>query len=449
MAARVSGTPAVSNADGIATVSAWIMGRRQGPNALVATTGSVAPVTFTAMSVFQFAERLVSDPSPSANEFDGDSLGIAIRVTSQSQIATVRAVVAGVSTSLTASTGNVWQGVLPLQSVPLDTQQLTVTATDINGAATNAVTPFVHYAVGSASPVSVATVPGTCSTTGPDAFCIGGTRRTAHSSSDRLAALKRCSAPIHSRGGAEHPPARRYYLTAVGAIALARQSQDAGARILYEWRNGAVTTVVGTVSLDVNANYAAFDTFDGNTIRLYRRDLATGADVLVLGLPVNVELPGSVAPNGDVVFSYSSVYRYRAGQLTAIASPLSVSPVTDGVNVVYRVCCAIGKIALYDGTGETVLVDNPSSNNVSSIVYALNGGWTAFHEAGDWTVAALAALAHRAAPPTVGCGERGEDRRNRHRRHGGIHLGRHAVCHHGYRNAYRRRLRAGTSRVAR
>ena len=478
-AGSVSGTPVVSDTNGIARVGAWIMGAK-GPNTLTATATDLAPVTFAASSALASPDVTVriSSPVSSFNTVVGTALPVRAQVTSRLQLASVRAVVAGVSTDLTLVGGS-WEGTVPLQGVARDTQRVVVTATDVNGSATDAFANFIHdepptLSVASPRNLTVAhpniDIDATCTDDGPagctitvfvvsGAFTIdslvSGTSHIQASVSmahlyDQLGrglrnlslvfvaldsrgqgaqpySIQRTiylefpqstlvttvsgevldyrggrvlykretdsSLVIRSPGGAEEvlgrdPYAtskvftvrRRYYLTPTGAISLGQRIAGDDNQTLYEWRNGVTTIQDKTYSLDVNASYAAYDSYDGaNATNLYRRNLATGTDDLVFAQqPSGFSVSGSVGLNGDVAFASNSVFRYRAAQLTQL-SVGSLAPLTDGVNVVYRKCCTqpFG-IALHDGTSETVLVSGTSSNSAPYVDYAVNGGWTAF-----------------------------------------------------------------------
>jgi hypothetical protein len=147
---------------------------------------------------------------------------------------------------------------------------------------------------------------------------------------------------------------------------------------LHEWRNGALSTIDRVYHVDVNANYATFDAFN-DTYTLFRRDLATGADVTIFAPPAQPGVVASVAPNGDVAFMYTSIYRWRNGVTTLASNGLSYDPVTDGVNVVYwRWSSSEQVIAVHDGMTETVLASGTGVLTQRFVNYDANGGWTAF-----------------------------------------------------------------------
>lgn len=172
------------------------------------------------------------------------------------------------------------------------------------------------------------------------------------------------------------------FLTPTGALYA---HGDAGAATypycwLYEWRGGSLANLGGLnscQSLKVAGRYAVFS--EDST--LVRRDLDAAVNTTVSTDAGNWR--NDVAANGDVVYWTGSTYaivRWRPGgaqQLTNdAAGVMSTYPVTDGQNVVYRTSGR--RIALHDGTTETVLTSSSTGDPTPGTDYAVAGGFAAY-----------------------------------------------------------------------
>lgn len=172
------------------------------------------------------------------------------------------------------------------------------------------------------------------------------------------------------------------FITSSGAIFAAAAPSSSSADV-FEWRSGTLLNVGGESGLHellVNGDYALFGYGP-----LRRHDLVTGTNTTITEDIVAVDR--DVAQNGDVVFVRTDryVYLYHEDTTTRLlpeggALWWYLSPVTDGVNVVYTQydkCCEY-KVMLHDSTGEAPLTPGLSQRPVVRRDYAVNAGWTAF-----------------------------------------------------------------------
>jgi hypothetical protein len=130
----------------------------------------------------------------------------------------------------------------------------------------------------------------------------------------------------------------------------------------FDWRDGTTVDLgMGDVVPKVVGAYALFSRSTPTAGTVVRRDLETGAEVIV----ATTTAPGfaDVAPNGDVVYVdgvWGGVYRYRAGATTKISSdPDGVvtenpcAPLTDGSSVAYwRSGVSYALLHVNDGTSD-------------------------------------------------------------------------------------------------
>lgn len=141
----VADSDAVTDSAGLATVGSWTLGATKGTNVLAASVGDSLAVSFTATAGAYSPDVTPSISQPHADAIVGDTLQVAVSVTSRSELASVAAAVGTTRVALSYSTPDKdWEGTVPLQGLPRDTLQLEVTATDVNGAATDAFVRFVH-----------------------------------------------------------------------------------------------------------------------------------------------------------------------------------------------------------------------------------------------------------------------------------------------------------------
>jgi Carboxypeptidase regulatory-like domain len=105
---------------------------------------------------------------------------------------------------------------------------------------------------------------------------------------------------------------------------------------MWEWRNGTssvISTGVSETSFEVEGSFAIWTSSDG----LIRRDVTSGTNVNVVSGNTN----GDVAATGEVVWAGRDVFLFEDGINTQLTSDGgdelgNVSPVTDGINVVYQ-----------------------------------------------------------------------------------------------------------------
>lgn len=166
---------------------------------------------------------------------------------------------------------------------------------------------------------------------------------------------------------------------------------------LYEWRAGTVTNLGGlnsSASLHMAGNWALYSAQElAGRVGLWRRDLVAGVSSLLTEDAGNVE--NDVASTGDVVYWSDdsgalgrNTFLLRNGTTQALtndpyAALWNTYPVTDGVNVVYRKhtpCCAAPtyRIAVHDGSTETILTAATAREPTPGRDYAVAGGHVAY-----------------------------------------------------------------------
>lgn len=139
----IGATTAVTNDSGLAFPGHWTLGPAKGLNTLVATLGGLS-ATFTATAGSLSPDIQVSVFQPVPDEIVGDQATVRVRVTSRFSVASVTAVSGANQAALSAGGSSVWLGLLSLQNLPRDTVQMIVTASDINGASTDAIVRVIH-----------------------------------------------------------------------------------------------------------------------------------------------------------------------------------------------------------------------------------------------------------------------------------------------------------------
>ena len=138
----VTSATTATSADGIATVGSWTLGTTSGTNTLTAAVNGIS-TTFTATARTQSPDVRVTITNPASNALVSDTLNVSATVSSTYQVASVRVTAAGRQADLALVSG-AWTGSLSLAGVPRDTLSVTVRATDINGAATEAIVVINH-----------------------------------------------------------------------------------------------------------------------------------------------------------------------------------------------------------------------------------------------------------------------------------------------------------------
>ncbi len=187
------------------------------------------------------------------------------------------------------------------------------------------------------------------------------------------------------------------YLTPGGAVYV-RGRIDASVfpyAWLFEWQGGTPVNLAGlnsSSSLRVKGPWAIYNRQpdSGSGYELWRRDLAAKQSTLIASNAGNIF--NDVAANGDAAWWTSpgdyNARRWRDGTtlaLTADVTPVAwnVYTVTDGSNVVYRkspgTCCSGPfRIAMHDGTKETILAPAMGFEPAPGTGYAAAGGYVAY-----------------------------------------------------------------------
>jgi len=174
-------------------------------------------------------------------------------------------------------------------------------------------------------------------------------------------------------------------LTSTGAV-FAFTAPGQNGRV-HAFRNGSLTTVGGhgSASLQVTGDFAVWN--EGETLKRY--DASTGALTTVAANAGNTS--NSVGPNGDVVYWTNGyqIVRVRGGTATPITSGPSVSvvPVTDGTNVVFRQAPpgfqGPWQTILFDGSNFIPLAASSPNDPSRELCYAVNAGWTGYCKLGS------------------------------------------------------------------
>ncbi len=180
------------------------------------------------------------------------------------------------------------------------------------------------------------------------------------------------------------------FLTSAGAIYA---HGEVGSKVYpycwaYEWRAGAITQLGG---LDSCQSLVATPTsaIYSSGSNLWRRDLVAGTSTLIATNAGNSN--NDVASSQDIAYWGNSsgsvaynIYQWRGGSSLALTNDASASlsnvyPVTDGVNVVYQKRVAqTYRIAMHNGSGETILTPASTVEPISGTGYAVAGGYVAY-----------------------------------------------------------------------
>lgn len=152
---------------------------------------------------------------------------------------------------------------------------------------------------------------------------------------------------------------------------------------VFEFRNGTVVDLNSTAgsssALQVAGKFATWNEYDLPSFRRLLYDTST-ASLTVFDRAGD----GEVAANGDLVYTRNeNVMRVRGGvEETIAATPASETNArTDGVNVVYAsITGPVGKrvVELFAYTASGATHSLAVTDDGSSPVYVLNGGWIAF-----------------------------------------------------------------------
>lgn len=203
------------------------------------------------------------------------------------------------------------------------------------------------------------------------------------------------------------------FLSPKGAVFAATDEPTSSSNgRVYDWRDGTLvaldelfTDPIANAGLKVRGDYALFDTFDqtasspSSSPSLRLRNLVSGTTTEVAKVRSG-DGSADLAANGDVVYTLwqgrdaqgrdlYNIFRYRNGatsQLTDDAQDfINVSPVTDGINVVYqrqsRNSESDHTLTLIDSTGaRSDLSVMPHAFSFNQ--YQTAGGWVAFQKPG-------------------------------------------------------------------
>jgi hypothetical protein len=140
----VTGATAVSDAQGVARVGSWTLGSNAGVNTLMATATNATSVSFSASAVQSSPNITLSLVNPNVSIIS-DTVIVRANVTSQFQLASVTATLAGQTAPLSLLTApSTWQTTMVITGAPRDTMTLIVRATDVNGAVEEVVRVLTH-----------------------------------------------------------------------------------------------------------------------------------------------------------------------------------------------------------------------------------------------------------------------------------------------------------------
>jgi hypothetical protein len=127
----VTGSPALTNAQGIATVGSWTLGVNPGSHNLNAAVGDLPPVQFIATAETS-SPITVTFETPTTNQVVSDTILVSVRTSSPSPITQVRARVGTAEWPLTFSSGS-WRGTVVLTEPGFGPFLLFVSATAQDG----------------------------------------------------------------------------------------------------------------------------------------------------------------------------------------------------------------------------------------------------------------------------------------------------------------------------
>jgi carboxypeptidase family protein len=211
-----------------------------------------------------------------------------------------------------------------------------------------------------------------------DLVVVGGGDVNSSLPTDTLRLVDRASGQSTVIHSVLRERAREGFLFPGGAIFIAAGS-------VREWRNGA-SSVVGTEafegSLKVEGSFAIWSSSGG----VLRRELTAGTNVTVVNGPTNAD----VAPSGEVAWNSGAPYEiflFQGGMNVQFTDDGggelgNTSPVTDGINVVYRrlpiPLAPPFSIRLSDAGGEITLSSGLDRAPDPGREYQVNDGWIAF-----------------------------------------------------------------------
>jgi hypothetical protein len=153
-----TGIAAVTNSSGVATVTSWTLGTTVGANTLVASTGSLTPITFTATAVAGAAASITKTAGDAQTATAGTAVAVPPSVTVKDANGNVVAG-ASVTFSVTAGGGSVTGGTQTTNSSGVATvggwTLGTTAGANSLSAAVGSLSPAVFTATGTAGPAAV------------------------------------------------------------------------------------------------------------------------------------------------------------------------------------------------------------------------------------------------------------------------------------------------------
>lgn len=364
-------SPAATSTDsmGVASVTSWTVGATRGINTLQA---SAAPgsVTFTATSALKSPDITVFITRPFASVIAGDSLKVVASVNSVKQLSTVQASVGSLVVPMTYAVG-AWSATIPLGAVPRGDQQLVVTVTDIDGAATDATSAFIHDKVPQITIATPITGDVVKSTVSVSAAC----------ADDDPAGCTSLTVAIGNQ-----PPVMTGTSSVSGSVSLAAFAPAAEVTFTATDSRGQTSSVKRVVQIEPSTHLVSFssavngkvwDYRDGNM--LVTPDLSADVYPNTPGLPFEVvhtstgireQIPlapnvavaqGYVSPRGAILSGgLFSLFDYRDGQVTTLANVNAADFQVEGGYATF-VVGATGKLYLRDlNTGVDLLVASGS-----------------------------------------------------------------------------------------
>jgi hypothetical protein len=369
----ITGATAVTDAQGVARVGSWVLGSTTGVNTLTATIAGGASVTFNASAVQASPgiSVVIEDP---AGDFVGDTVYIRVSAVSNTQISTVRAVLAGRTVNL-AHTGIVWTGTLLLVGAPQDTMTLVATATDVNGNSAQALRALIHDlppSITVSSPVdgSVARP-----TTQVDAVCADEDGHGCNLSvlaDDGSLLIGPTPSAIHTSVSLAAFEGRN-----VGVIIVARDSRDKASSITrHVWvESSPHLQLLGSAEGEVKAvSGTRLLWSSGSTVGI--RQVGGNSETITSTVQGELRSLWSFLTPSGAVFStsfstapYAQLYVWRNGSLTTKNLNSSTSLAASGNYAIYSVP-PFGSGPLYRMdvvTGAEVLVASSSGNTENDV----------------------------------------------------------------------------------
>jgi hypothetical protein len=288
-----------------------------------ATANRALLANFTANTTPTITVNLIQ---PSPFTVSGDQLSIQATVQSMFQVATVRATIGSLQTTLTNSTASGWLGSLDISSLPRGTVQITVTATDINGATASATGNFVHDRL----PVLTVSAPvdldvarpsiaysATCTDDDPN----GCTSLTLKLGTTNLAPTL-ASGTSSISGLASLASSNGTIVTLLFTATDSRARTVTATRTIYVESSMQIASVgaAGGLVIDTRSGRALYQRPANGGPPLAIRTFSNGADEIITTPPSFQVGRAWVTPLGAIMSFDRTLYEWRNGTLTSTAA---------------------------------------------------------------------------------------------------------------------------------